>query len=100
MQHTHEVLTFGKRRSGIGLSLHIRRRFIFILQLALEQHDFELRESTYTWIFFSKYTVSVTRCEAADFMGGVEKEKCCTRIVACMGIEPASWCYLHYSLIN
>ena len=29
----------------------------FQVQLALEQHEFELHKSTYTWIFFNKYTV-------------------------------------------
>ena len=28
-----------------------------IIQLILELHEFELHESTYTWIFFTKYYV-------------------------------------------
>lgn len=34
-------------------------RPVFLIQLTFEPHEFKLRGSTYTWIFFSKYSTAL-----------------------------------------
>lgn len=61
------------------------------LQFTTEQLEFEQQGSTYMWIFFNKYTVSVNGYKAADSIADNRNGKGkMLYVVACTGIRPVT----------